>query len=417
MYAPRRPAAIPRGPFPRPPPRTKLRAERGRTAALDTAFVLLPRAVCRARRAAAIFAPVPPAAPGTRHRRTATPLSAVPLPPSARILIVMMSAVGDAVHVLPVVTALKRHDPSIHIAWVLQGGPASLVRGHPDVDEIIVHHPRGGVRALGQLRKTLGGRRFDVVIDLQVYFKASIVTAMANAPVKLGFDRARARDFNWLVTNRKIRPHPPQHVQDQYFEFLDDLGVPHEPVEWKLGPWPHERGAQRAFFAKYDRPVASLVIGSTDREKEWTPERWGALADALWDRYGLQPVLAGGRSAREVETEGKITHHVRAPIDSTLGVPFRELVGILEGSALTISLDTGPMHISTALGTPTIALMGYNNPKRVGPYRRFHDLIVDACGDPGEDYPISIQKRPGRTRRITVEQVLEKVEHWQRAYR
>jgi ADP-heptose:LPS heptosyltransferase len=131
----------------------------------------------------------------------------------------------------------------------------------------------------------------------------------------------------------------------------------------------------------------------------------------------LQPVLAGGRSEREVATEGAISRRAEHPIDSTLGVPFRELLGILGGLALTISLDTGPMHISVALGTPTIALMGYNNPKRVGPYRRFGDLVVDAYGDPGEEYPISIQKRPGRTRRITVEQVLEKVELWQRAYR
>ncbi|HEU0299048.1 MAG TPA: glycosyltransferase family 9 protein, partial [Longimicrobium sp.] len=345
------------------------------------------------------------------------PLSAVPLPPAARVLIVMMSAVGDAVHVLPVVTALKRHDRSIHVTWVLQGGPASLVRGHPDVDEIIIHHPRGGLRAFAELRKALGGRGFDVVLDLQVYFKASIVTALADAPVKLGFDRARARDGNWLVTNRKIPPREPRHVQDQYFEFLDALGVPHEPVEWKLGPWPHEREAQRTFFEGFARPVATFVIGSTHAEKEWVPERWAALADVLWERHGVQPVLAGGRSARELETEREIMRLAKHPVDSTLGAPFRELVGILAGSALTVSLDTGPMHISVALGTPTIALMGYNNPKRVGPYRRFRDLLVDAYGDPGEDYPISIQKRPGRTRRITVEQVLEKVELWQRTYR
>jgi heptosyltransferase I len=329
----------------------------------------------------------------------------------------MMSAVGDAVHVLPVVTALKRHDPSVRITWVLQGGPASLVRGHPDVDEIVLFDRKGGLRAFAELRKTLGGRRFDLVLDLQVYFKASIVTALADAPVKLGFDRSRARDWNWLVTNRKIPPREPQHVQDQYFEFLDALGVPHEPVEWKLGPWPHELDAQRAFFAKLKRPAACLVIGSTHAEKEWLPERWAAVSDVLWERYGLQPVIAGGHSEREMETEREILRLAQHPIISTLGVPFRELVGILAGSALTISLDTGPMHISVALGAPTIALMGYINPKRTGPYRRFRDLLVDAYGDPGEDYPISIEKRPGRTRKITVDQVMEKVASWDRTYR
>jgi heptosyltransferase I len=376
------------------------------------------RPVCRARPRAAIFAPVPPAR--RAWRATAVhliPLPSVPLPPSARVLIVMMSAVGDAVHVLPVVTALKRHDPAIRITWVLQGGPASLVRGHPDVDEIILFDRQGGWRAFAELRGALGGRRFDVVIDLQVYFKASIVTALASAPVKLGFDRSRARDWNWLVTNRNIPRREPQHVQDQYFEFLDALGVPHEPVEWKLGPWPHELEAQRAFFAQLDRPAACLVIGSTHPEKEWVPERWAALSDALYERYGLQPIIVGGRSEREMETEREILSRARHPVISTLGVPFRELVGIIEGSALTVSLDTGPMHISVALGTPTIALMGYINPKRTGPYRRFRDLLVDAYGDPGEDYPVSIQKRPGRTSKITVDQVMEKVALWDRTYR
>ncbi|MBW3655451.1 MAG: hypothetical protein KY444_05045, partial [Gemmatimonadetes bacterium] len=152
-------------------------------------------------------------------------MALVPLPRSARVLIVMMSAVGDAVHVLPVVTALKRHDPTLHITWVLQPGPASLVRGHPGVDEIVIFERKGGWRAFADVRRKLAGRRFDVVLDLQVYFKASIVTALASAPVKLGFDRARARDWNWLVTGPRIPPHAPQHVQDQYFEFLDALGV------------------------------------------------------------------------------------------------------------------------------------------------------------------------------------------------
>jgi heptosyltransferase I len=127
-------------------------------------------------------------------------------------------------------------------------------------------------------------------------------------------------------------------------------------------------------------------------------------------------VIVGGRSDREIATDREIRQLAKQPIVDTLGVSFRTLVGILHGSALTVSLDTGPMHVSVALGTPTIALMGYNNPKRVGPYRRFRDLLVDAYGDPGEDYPISIQKRRGRMQRITVDQVLEKVAHWEGAY-
>jgi heptosyltransferase I len=329
----------------------------------------------------------------------------------------MMSAIGDAVHVLPVVTALKRQEPETRITWVLQPGPASLVRGHPDVDEIVLFDKGRGWRALVDVRRALTGRVFDLTLDLQVYIKAGLVTALTGAPVKLGFDRARARDLNWLFTNRKIPPHAPQHVQDQYFEFLDALGVPHEPVEWGLGPWPDERVWQREFLARFDRPVATLVIGASHPEKEWPAERWAELADALYEEFGLEPVLAGGSSSRELETERVIAERARHRPRSTLGVPLRQLVGVLDGSALVVSLDTAPLHMAVALDRPVISLMGYNNPKRVGPYRRFRDLIVDAYGDPGEDYPVSIAHRPGRMPRIQVRDVLDRVELWNRRYR
>ena len=336
-----------------------------------------------------------------------------------RICIVMMSAIGDAVHVLPIVTALKRHDSNCHIAWVLAPGPASLVRGHPDVDEIILFEKRKGWRGIAEIRERLASRTFDLVIDLQVYFKAGLVTALTQAPVKLGFDRARARDLNWLVTTHRIPPHAPQHVQDQYFEFLDWLGVPHEPVRWELGPWPHETEAlawRDELVARAGRPLATLVIGSTHPQKEWAAERWAELGDALHERYGLHPVLAGGRSDGELATERTILERARHPVLSTLGVPLRHLVALLDASSLVVSLDTGPLHMAVALDRPVIALMGYNNPKRVGPYRRYRDLLVDAYGDRGEDYPVTLAHRLDRMRKITVSDVLERAEVWRERY-
>ena len=326
-----------------------------------------------------------------------------------RIGIVMLTAIGDAVHVLPVITALKRHNPKSHITWVLQSGPASLVQGHPDIDELVIFHKSRGLRAYADVRNELASRSFDVVLGLQVYLKAGIVTWLARSPVKLGFDRARARDLNFLFTTHAIPSHPQQHVQDQYFEFLDVLGVPHDPVVWNLGPFPNERERQRKFFAGIERPVASLIIGTSNPQKDWLAQRWAEVSDALYEDHGLQAVLAGGRSARELETERIIMASTRHPPVSTLGVPLRELVGILDGSALVISLDTGPLHMAVALERPVVSLMGYNNPKRVGPYRRFHDLIVDAYGDPGESYPISPAHRFGRMKRIQVSDVLGKV--------
>ena len=333
-----------------------------------------------------------------------------------RICIVMMSAVGDAVHVLPVINALKRANPSTKITWILQPGAAALVRGHRSVDEIVLFDRSKGLRTFLDIRRELGHREFDLVINLQVYLKAGIVTAFTRAPHKLGFDRARARDFNWLFTNRKIPRQPVQHVQNQYLEFLTALGVPPNPVVWDLGPWREERGWQRGFVSSIDRPIASIVVGTSKPEKDWIPERWAQVADQLHDAFGMQVVLVGGRSDRELAAQQRVMELSKTRPRSELGSGLRKLVSILDASSLVLSPDTGPLHMSVALDRPVISLMGYTNPKRTGPYRRFHDLIVDAYGDPGENYPISMENRPGRMRRIETRDVMERVQLWRQRY-
>ncbi|MFL5568551.1 MAG: glycosyltransferase family 9 protein [Gemmatimonadaceae bacterium] len=342
----------------------------------------------------------------------------VPVKPEVpdSICIVMMSAVGDTVHVLPVINALKRANPRTHITWVLQPAPATLVRGHRSVDEIIVFDRARGMMAFADVAKEFSTRRFDLVIDLQVYFKAGIVTALTRASVKLGFDRSRARDLNWLFTNRRIPPHPIQHVQDQYFEFLGALGVSSEPVEWDLGPWPVERAWQRDFVAGIDRPVASIVVATSKPEKDWIPARWAEVCDALHADFGMQVVLVGGRSQRELAAERIVMESAKHAPRSALGSGLRNLVSILDASVLVLSPDTGPLHMSVALDRPVISLIGYTNPKRTGPYRKFHDLMIDAYGDAGEEYPITMENRPGRMKRIEVGQVLEKVQTWRDRY-
>ncbi|MBK6841287.1 MAG: glycosyltransferase family 9 protein [Gemmatimonadetes bacterium] len=334
-----------------------------------------------------------------------------------RVGIVMMSAVGDAVHVLPVINAIKRRQADAHITWVLQPGPATLVRGHRSVDEIVIFDRSRGRRAFIDVKRELSQRPFDLVLNLQVYFKAGLVTSFTRAPVKLGFDKPRARDLNWLFTTHRIPSFPVgQHVQDQYFEFLTALGIPYEPVVWDLGPTEAERAWQREFFAPIDRPTAAIVVATSKPEKDWLPERWAQVIDVLYADYGLQPVLVGGRSERELAAEAVIMAKARHRPISALGSGLRKLVSILDGSALVLAPDTGPLHITVALQRPVISLMGYTNPKRTGPYRAYHDLLIDAYGNPGEDYPISMENRQGRMPLITVDDVLTKVEHWQRTY-
>ena len=329
----------------------------------------------------------------------------------------MMSAVGDTVHVLPVVTALKRHDPTLHITWILQPLPASLVRGHDAVDEIIPFEPKRGWRAFVDVARLLRRRRFDLVIDLQVALKAGVITALVSAPRKVGFDRARARDLNWVFTTEQIPPHAPQHVQEQYFEFLRHLDVDPEPPEWRIGPFPDERAWQREFVADVGMPYAAINVATSNPDRDWMPDRWATVADVLRERYGLRTVIVGGQSARELAARDAIAAATRFQPFDALGSGFRKLVAILEASQLVLALDSAPLHIAVATGRPVVSLMANADPRRTGPFRAWQDLVIDAYHDRGEASPISMKRRWGRMHRITVDDVLARVDLWHRSYR
>lgn len=333
--------------------------------------------------------------------------------PPREIAIVMLSALGDAVHVLPVVNAIKRKWPESRITWVIQPVPMQLVKHHDAVDEFIVFHRRRGKAALQsyrELRQALRGRHFDLVINLQVYLKAGLITAMMPADIKLGFDRKRARDMNWLFTNRRIAPRAMQHVQDQYFEFIEHIGLDPEPVEWRIHITPEERSAQSKFFEPLGRTCA-IVVGTSKPGKNWAPERYAPVIDALEEKYGLRAILVGGPSPIETDAAARIIEACHVKPINALGNDIRKLIYLLDGASLVISPDTGPLHIARALDKPSIGLYGYTNPKRYGPYRKFEDLVVDGYARyPGEDYPLNMEYRADGMDRVTSQMVLEKVE-------
>jgi heptosyltransferase I len=326
-----------------------------------------------------------------------------------RVCVVMLSALGDVVHAMPVVTAIKRHVPAARLTWILQPGPATLVRGHPDVDEILIFERRRGWAGMLDLRRELRSRPFDLVIDLQPYFKAGLITGFTRAPVKLGLDRARARDLNWLFTTHRIPPRPPGHIQDQFLEFLDAIGVPRGEPAWGLRVTDAERARARALVAGAEGPLVGFVVATSKPRKNWLPDRFARLAGRLRDAHGARCVLLGDTTAIErAAADAIVAGSDAAPIDA-LGCGLRETVALLEACDVVVAPDTGPVHICVALNVPAVALFGYTNPKRFGPYRRFGDLLVDAFGDPGEPYTAAARYREGRMERITVETVAAQV--------
>ncbi|MCI0401596.1 MAG: glycosyltransferase family 9 protein [Gammaproteobacteria bacterium] len=331
-----------------------------------------------------------------------------------RIAIVMLSAVGDAVHVLPVANALKRAAPNIFITWVIQPLAHQLVYNHPAIDEfILLRRSRGllRVRDFASCIRALRRQRFDLVIALQVYFKAGILTAATRSPVKLGFDRARARDLNWLFTTHHVPAHAMQHIQDEYFEFLTYLGIDPNPVEWGIVITEEERKAQRQFFDPIDRPVCAVVVGTTEPERNWPAKHYARLFEIVEGDFGHQTIMVGGASPTEAEAAQDIMRRTRAKPLHALGNNLRPLVYLIDGSDVVVSPDTGPLHIARALEVPVIGLYGYTNPKRAGPYRKYQDLIVDGYARyPGEDYPANLEYRSDGMQWITVEAVAERFE-------
>lgn len=332
------------------------------------------------------------------------------------VAVVMLSTAGGAVWTLPLLNAIKRQHPGARITWIIQPGAALLIEGHPAVDRIIPFDRASGLGAYGQVRRAVASERFDAVLVLQAYLKAAAVGALLPTSNRIAIDRSRARDLAWVFPANRLSAKPVGHMQDQYLEFLEPLGVGAEPVTYRLGPWERERDWQRRFFEQFTRPAVPLVIGTTKDEKDWAPENWSDLIDILWHDFALEPVLVGGRSRRELDAEQAILARARHKPKSALGSGLRRLLAILDGSVLAISPDTGPLHMAVAINKPVIGLYGYTNPKRTGPYRKFGDLLVDAFGDANEEYSAAEPNRPGRMQLITLGDVLDRVERWRSTY-
>lgn len=315
---------------------------------------------------------------------------------------------------LPAVNALKRHDPEGRITWIVESGPAPILIHHASVDELIRFDRTGGLREVLRLRRALQAREFDLLLNMNVYFKSAIPTFLAGAPNVIGFDRDRARDLVWLFANHRLPPCPPAHRVDMYLEFIEYLGLPREPVEWRLEPTEQELAEQREFFrALRDRPVVGLVPTSGRREKDWPTERWAQLAAALSRDLDFHVLLLGGPGNREIERARDVERRSPEGTIWALGDDLRRLIYLIDGVDLLIAGDTGPLHIARARGIPVIGLYAHTDPRIHGPYRAPVDLLIDRHNRDADGTPVTAPERgwgPERMRLIRVVDVLEKVQ-------
>lgn len=327
-----------------------------------------------------------------------------------KICLIRTSALGDTVHALGLVNGLRKGYPDAHLTWVLQTLSYDMVKHQKTVDRFITFNRNGTKRDWLNLFHRLRQDAYDLVILPQVSAKVSLITLFTKSKNKLGFDFGRSKELHWLVTNRRIPPAPMRHVQDQFFEFVEYLDIRDYPVEWNFTFTSEEIQWQQSFFARFKRPVIGFVVASSSRNKDWDLEKYARIMDYVNQELDMQPMIIGGPGQLEKDHADVICRLCEHKPVVALEKPIRTTMLQLSGSRLVVSPDTGPLHMAVALDVPTIGLYGYSDPRRCGPYRKYHDLLIDKYNDPGaENTPITRKTKPGRMDRISAEAVIEKI--------
>jgi heptosyltransferase I len=295
-------------------------------------------------------------------------------PPRA-VVVVKLSALGDVCHALPVIRTLQRAWPATHFSWIIGRTEAQLVEHIRDI-EFIAFDKRAGVGAYRAVRAALRGRPIDVLLHMQFAWRASLVAALLRAPVKLGFDRARALDLQWLFTTHRIEPVPREHVMDALFGFARRLGVQQRDYRWDIA-LPDSAHDYAARHIPDGVPALVLSPCSSHVLRNWHAAGYATVADHAARQLGLKVLICGGRTPLEQRMGEEIVARMRAPCLNLVGQDtLLEFYATLGRARAILTPDSGPAHMGTSLGIPVVGLYAATNPARSGPY-----FSRDLCAD------------------------------------
>jgi heptosyltransferase I len=310
-------------------------------------------------------------------------------PPEA-ICIIRLSAIGDTCHTVPVVRAFQDAWPQTAITWIVGRVEHGLLEGLENVEFLVLDKRRrlAGYRAV---RRGLAGRRFPLLLHMHASLRANVVSMLVAADTRLGFDRARARDHQWLFCNARLPATPRQHVMDGLFEFATAVGItPGEP-RWDIPVSPADREFAAREIGDGDRVlIISPCTGQRFRNyRNWSPDRYAAVADYAARRYGARAILTGGTTALEREYGQQIAARAATPVTDLIGrTTLKQLLALIARASVVVCPDSGPAHMATAVATPVVGLYATSNRHRTGPYLSQH-LVVDR-------YPQAVQREFGK---------------------
>ena len=297
--------------------------------------------------------------------------------PPKSICIFRLSAIGDVCHTLPILRTLQATWPNCKITWIIGKLEASLFADIPNV-EFIIFDKSLGRKANLKLKQTLQGREFDVLLMMQAALRASLACRHIKAKIKIGFDKQRAKDFQWLFSKEKIASKPNSHVMDGLFGFAKALGIKHEIHAWNLP------------LSDLDKDFANSVVNnkktvlispcSSERKnnfRNWSKENFANLSTELLQR-GYQVVLTGGPSEKEKDYGQSIKKlsNSDAVINLIGQTSLKQLYALIAAVDIVIAPDSGPIHMANSTHTTCVGLYASSNPLRTGPYHHQH-LVVN----------------------------------------
>ncbi|EKO3596934.1 glycosyltransferase family 9 protein [Vibrio metschnikovii] len=292
--------------------------------------------------------------------------------PPQSVCFLRLSAIGDVCHAVAAVQALQKHWPDTKVTWIIGKVEAQLLQGLDNV-ELIIFDKKAGFAGMKAVWRQLKGRRFDALIHMQLALRASLLTLGIHAQYKVGFHRQRAKEGQWLFTNRKIADNQSTHVLDSFLAFVEYLGVPRTAPTWSMPIGEPERAFARQQL--HDKPSVVICPAASKDERNWLTERYAQFADYVTNQ-GYQVVLCGSPAPREVQLAATISELMTQPVINLVGkTNLKQLTAVLGEAKLVLAPDSGPAHIATTQGTPVLGLYAHSNPKRTGPYFNIEDVV------------------------------------------
>ncbi|HEL4110534.1 TPA: glycosyltransferase family 9 protein [Stenotrophomonas maltophilia] len=303
---------------------------------------------------------------------------------SSSLCLLRLSALGDVTHVVPLVRTLQAARPDTPIHWIIDKAGHKLLDGLPGVT-FHAYDKKSGMAGVKELRRQLPPGRFEALLQMQVAFRANLLSAFIPAERRIGYDRSRSKDLHGLFINERIPDRPGIHVLDAIGSFCEPLGLRQTEVSWDLAVPPSAFEWAAAQWQDDGRPVLMISPCSSHVRRNWYADRYAAVANHALTR-GWRVVLCGGRSELERSMADAIQAQLRTPALDLVGKDtLKQLPALLARANLVMTPDSGPMHIANAMGTKVLGLHAASNPDRSGPYsdRRY---CVDRYDDAARKY-------------------------------